>query len=244
MDNVTSIFKTRLKELRGCRNQTQVAKEIGISRSALSYYESGERTPDINILYLIAQYYDVTADYLLGLSNIPKPDIDSAAISNKLGLNQCAIDNLSQIVRSINEAPSNNSRILPFLLLQTINMIISNSKISESLFNALFAELMGTFIFFYNIPDNPCSQGALEFIEEICIDEFYGSLRGYSEGKFNFQSDTYLLGLTHELQTLRDALAKDISEILISEVESKNLTPLHGDVTVCLKNYFNNKSNF
>lgn len=241
MDNVTSVFKTRLKELRGCRNQTQVAKEIGISRSALSYYESGERTPDINILYLIAQYYDVTSDYLLGLSNIPKPDMDSAAISKKLGLNQCAIDNLSQITLSIKEASTEVDGIRFFLLLQTINMIITNSKIGELLSNALFAELLSSFDFFYNVLDDCYSQEEIDFLEGNCVYEFCRMLGEYSAGKFNFQSDSYLLGLTHKLQTLRDNYAKDISEIFINELEAKNLTPSHGDVIVYLKNYFNNK---
>ena len=53
MKNVTDLFSSRLKKLRGNKNQADVAKEIGISRGALSYYESGERKPDINVLLII-----------------------------------------------------------------------------------------------------------------------------------------------------------------------------------------------
>ena len=59
MDNVTKVFSKRLKQLRGNKSQDDVAKGIGISRGALSYYEKGERNPDINILSSIAKYYNV-----------------------------------------------------------------------------------------------------------------------------------------------------------------------------------------
>ena len=56
MDNVTKVFSKRLKQLRGNKSQDDVAKDIGISRGALSYYEKGERNPDINILSSIEKY--------------------------------------------------------------------------------------------------------------------------------------------------------------------------------------------
>ena len=47
MEDITNIFSSRLKYLRGNRNQDDVAKELGISRASLSYYETGARKPDI-----------------------------------------------------------------------------------------------------------------------------------------------------------------------------------------------------
>ncbi len=47
----------RLKDLRGERPQTIVAKEIGISRSALIKYENDERLPRPEIMVKIAKYY-------------------------------------------------------------------------------------------------------------------------------------------------------------------------------------------
>ena len=38
MEDITNIFSSRLKNLRGNRNQDDVAKELGISRASLSYY--------------------------------------------------------------------------------------------------------------------------------------------------------------------------------------------------------------
>ena len=47
----------KLVELRGERTQEEVAKAVGISTSALSMYECGERIPRDNIKLRIAAYY-------------------------------------------------------------------------------------------------------------------------------------------------------------------------------------------
>lgn len=48
----------------------EVAKEIGISLSAYSNYEQGIREPSYDILKKICDYFEVTADYLLGREDI------------------------------------------------------------------------------------------------------------------------------------------------------------------------------
>lgn len=47
----------KLTELRGTRTQEEVAKAVGISASALSMYENGERIPRDNIKIRLADYY-------------------------------------------------------------------------------------------------------------------------------------------------------------------------------------------
>lgn len=54
----------RMRDLRGCRTGTGVAKEIGISYSALMKYEYGIRTPNGRKKKLIAEYYGVNPDDL------------------------------------------------------------------------------------------------------------------------------------------------------------------------------------
>lgn len=48
----------RLTVLRGDRKQKEVAEQLGISVSALSMYENGERIPRDNIKIRIAAFYD------------------------------------------------------------------------------------------------------------------------------------------------------------------------------------------
>lgn len=66
-----SNFQTRFKQLRLDANLTQVelAKELGISRSTVGMYETGERNPDSDTLELIADYFNVDLDFLLGRTN-------------------------------------------------------------------------------------------------------------------------------------------------------------------------------
>ena len=49
----------KLRELRGCRTQTGVARAVGITPSARSMYESGERVPRDEVKERLCAYYGV-----------------------------------------------------------------------------------------------------------------------------------------------------------------------------------------
>ncbi len=46
-------------------SQLKVAMDLNISREALSYYENGKRSPDIGMLRLLSDYFNVSIDYLI-----------------------------------------------------------------------------------------------------------------------------------------------------------------------------------
>ena len=50
----------KLRELRGNKSQAEVAKDLMISGSALSAYETGERIPRDDVKVRIAEYYGLT----------------------------------------------------------------------------------------------------------------------------------------------------------------------------------------
>ncbi len=56
-----------LKEIRKKRklNQLKVAMDLSISREALSHYENGKRSPDIDMLIRLSEYFNVSIDYLI-----------------------------------------------------------------------------------------------------------------------------------------------------------------------------------
>lgn len=58
----------RLKELRVERNllQKNVAKHLNITTSAYGYYEQGKRKPDTETIKKLADFFNVSTDYLLG----------------------------------------------------------------------------------------------------------------------------------------------------------------------------------
>ena len=61
-------FKTRLKELRLEKNvsQLEVAKMLNMSKMAVSHWEKGNSEPSIEQLRILAAYFDVSIDYLVG----------------------------------------------------------------------------------------------------------------------------------------------------------------------------------
>lgn len=59
-----------LREIRGL-TQKEAAKRMGISRTTYSNYESGNREPDIDTLVKIADFYEVSIDFLVGRTDNP-----------------------------------------------------------------------------------------------------------------------------------------------------------------------------
>lgn len=69
------MLSTRLKALRIEKKltQKQLAEKINVTHVSISGYESGNRSPDTDTLQRLADYFEVSTDYLLGRTNIPAP---------------------------------------------------------------------------------------------------------------------------------------------------------------------------
>ncbi len=65
------VFSERLKELRTEKNlgQNALAKALGLSNASVSYWETGKQLPSAEAVFKLAQFFGVSADYLLGLQN-------------------------------------------------------------------------------------------------------------------------------------------------------------------------------
>lgn len=90
-------FPTRLRELIKEKNITQneLASKIGVTRQAISLYTSGQSKPDISILKKITEYFEVPADYLLGLSD--NRYSENMFLGKELGLSDKAIEQIKLI---------------------------------------------------------------------------------------------------------------------------------------------------
>lgn len=66
-------FCERLNELKSSKNllQKDIAKDVQLSLRAYQYYERGEREPNLSTLIALADYFNVSLDYLVGRSNDP-----------------------------------------------------------------------------------------------------------------------------------------------------------------------------
>lgn len=78
------MFKDNLKKLRKEKKITQeeLSKIIGVERSSIGKYESSGVIPSVDVLNKIADYFNVSVDYLLGRSNAPANPIDPFSFSN------------------------------------------------------------------------------------------------------------------------------------------------------------------
>lgn len=123
MDNVTK-FGERLLKLREDRNETQLdlANAIGITRQSLSRYETNERTPNIDIIYSVAKHYNVSTDYLLGLSQVQSLDNDIQIACKVTGLSDESIKNL-KLIESNNERSMTNMIISSQFFLEFVDFI-------------------------------------------------------------------------------------------------------------------------
>lgn len=61
-------FIERLKALREEKgvSQAQLSKATGLSQSAIAFWETGKRIPNAQAIIILARYFGVSTDYLLG----------------------------------------------------------------------------------------------------------------------------------------------------------------------------------
>lgn len=84
----------RIKELRKERHLSQAALAIklNISQSSISDFEKGKRTPDIKFLIAVSKLFNVSLDYLAGLTDIKriiqKSDLSTDEIEHLLQYRQ------------------------------------------------------------------------------------------------------------------------------------------------------------
>ena len=86
------IFRKRFFALsRDYPSITEFADKIGISRQTCSYYLSGNRLPDAVTLLQICDQCEVSADYLLGITDVRSRDLDIQNVCRALDLSEPAV---------------------------------------------------------------------------------------------------------------------------------------------------------
>ncbi len=71
LDNKSMEFKDKLKELRTWKglSQMNLAKETGLSQSAIAKWELGKTEPTASALIVLSRYFNESVDYILGLQD-------------------------------------------------------------------------------------------------------------------------------------------------------------------------------
>lgn len=95
-------FGNKLKELRTQNKMTQqqLAAQIGVTKSVISYYELQERSPSPEILLKLASVFHVSTDYLLGAGKDKALDVS--------GLDEEDIAVLSSMISLLHRKNTNN----------------------------------------------------------------------------------------------------------------------------------------
>ena len=83
-------FGYRLRALRKKKRMTQAqaAKRLNVSKASISGYENNVKTPSVDTLIQMSNLYGVTTDYLLGLDNRDRLDVDGLSERQKALLEQ------------------------------------------------------------------------------------------------------------------------------------------------------------
>jgi transcriptional regulator with XRE-family HTH domain len=125
--NKDSEFAQRLKALRENPyiSQQKLADEIGVTKSTIGLYENGDNVPDAKTLYKIAKFFNVSGDYLLGLTDVKTNNYEVKKICNYVGLSDITVEHLHDLLERYRE-----TKIEP-LAIALIDTIIRNLDISD-----------------------------------------------------------------------------------------------------------------
>ena len=100
-----TIFSDKLHLLRIERNlsQQQLSEALNVSKSRISMYEQGERQPNLEMLVSIANYFNVSTDYLLGRS-------DGSSATSTLNANESK--ELKTLINTVKDLDPENIKLL------------------------------------------------------------------------------------------------------------------------------------
>lgn len=118
-----NIFPTRLREIMKNRGITQkaLANAIKMRPQTVSLYTTGQSAPDVNTLRKMAEFFNVSADYLLGLVEDTDTDTDVKAIAKYTGLS-------SRSIRWLHHRPQEE-------ITQVLNALMEHTDFRIALYN-------------------------------------------------------------------------------------------------------------
>lgn len=138
-----SIFAARFKELRESAGlkQAEIGEKLGVSRGAISFYENCDRTPDIEFAVKVATFFNVSTDWLLGLSEY-KDMTYRGLTAEDMGLSEQATTVLStyqrlgaqQLLRTVNSLLEAESLTHGHTLLQIVAAYLYFGKEVECIY--------------------------------------------------------------------------------------------------------------
>ena len=99
-ETATAPFPTAISSLLKERKITpgELAGHLGVTRQTVSNYCLGQTTPSFQLLCEIADFFNVSTDYLLGRTNVQSPSVEIQAIAAATGLTEHTIKTLQLLL--------------------------------------------------------------------------------------------------------------------------------------------------
>lgn len=206
-ENKLPEFSKRFNQLRGDKTQEEFAKFLGISRPTVGFYENGDRLPDCLVLRNISEKCDVSADWLLGLSDVKTPEANIQAICHKTGLSE----NCIRILELIYSVDKNAKYGWKYGFSDTINQLVEcepgNHTIPLISQYLSLPEINTSFMHFINTDGSLGSIKREEFDPDSSFIKYPHIIRNS-----NIVENCLLLDIQDSLIDLRESLLKENHE--------------------------------
>lgn len=138
-DRLKTLIEQNKKPLR------EIAKELDVSFSVLSDWKNGKKTPRADSIIRLARYFEVSSDFLLGLTDARSIKHDIRAASELTGLSEKSLESLNQMKESDRYFLEQGHK--ERLVLPTLNAILGHPEFAP------FMELVRQFLVYRDIPD-------------------------------------------------------------------------------------------
>lgn len=127
-ENLAQIIAERLGDIRSGKGktQTEVATQIGVNRTSIGHYEDAKSSPSVSVLKDLCEYYEVSADYLLGLSSSPYSRDD--LLPYKVGT--IPLVGIVERIKSFDDKQQS-------LLLEILGLLEENKKDTDALYQLI-----------------------------------------------------------------------------------------------------------
>lgn len=121
---------TSLLESRGV-TQKDLATVVGVHQNVISYWCRSVRMPGAEQIVVMAKYFNVSSDYLLGLSDEETVDQDIQSVCSMTGLSAKSVNAIIQLMKSDPSIPGDDS------ISRAVNMVLSTPHVLNALASSI-----------------------------------------------------------------------------------------------------------
>ena len=150
MDYLKKTISTKIRILleENNKKQKELAQYLNVTDNTISYYCSGKRTPNLEQIKKIAIFFNTTADFLIGLTNVKSVETDMKSICDYTGL---AEDAVNIITRTEKKHPE---------LIECLNIFICNDNLPQLL------KAVNDYAFHYSMNSAHRRKALIEFAKD------------------------------------------------------------------------------